>query len=93
MEKNIPVLFEICRKLFLDLAPLNQRRLNVKEVNGYTIVITTEKGVKYKDWVLSPFYFYILKDRWFIAWISPFDGGTVNIDEDKLIEDLKPEGF
>ena len=88
---KIPELYAILAEHFLEYAPLKEKGLVSKQIGDYTVKITADGKTKDEDgWEIEPFKFYIFKNGWLVAIVSP-NGGELLLNEDDLIETFKRE--
>jgi len=88
---KIPELYAILAEHFLEYAPLKGKGLVSKQIGDYTVKTTADGKTKDEDgWEIEPYKFYIFKNGWLVAIVSP-NGGEVLVSEDDLIETFKTE--
>jgi len=88
---KIPELFAVLAEHFMEYAPLTGKGLVSKQIGEYIVKTTADGKTKDEDgWEIEPYKFYIFKNGWLVAIVSP-NGGALLVSEDDLIETFKAE--
>ncbi|MCW3128573.1 MAG: hypothetical protein N2V75_00480 [Methanophagales archaeon] len=86
---KVPKLFSLLAEHFMEYAPLTGKGLVSKQIGEYIVKTTADGKTKDEDgWEIEPYRFYIFKNGWLVAIVSP-NGGETLLNEDDLIETFK----